>query len=623
MSQPGRLFDPDDGQPTPSLDPARADGEPDAEVDVEPGSRLVRVLPDVSGLTKEFDYVVPARWADRVTVGSMVRIDLHGRRVAGWVVATDVEPKAGLRLRSITKVSSVGPPDEIIELARWAARRWAGRVTPILKTASPHTMVGARPSVRPPKRGAADRVLDPEALDALDGPGAAGVTVVRVSPTDRQWRFAESAAARGNALIVVPGIGTARRLSGHLGRLGHRVHLHPGSWAGGFTGGVVVGSRSAVWAPAAPLDAVVVLDEHDEALQEERNPTWHARDVAIERARRAGVPTVLVSPAPSLVAVDCADRVLTVSRAEERRGWPAIDVVDRRAEEPGRTGLFSSRATSVMRSSSAVVAVLNRRGRAQMLACASCGELVKTEDGEHLMVERDGQLVSPHTGESRPLICAVCTGTTLKRLRLGVTRAAEELERLLGRPVVEISSDTADPGTDRRAAGVEGHPVLLGTEAVLHRDEATDAVVFLDFDQELHAPRYRAAEQAMWLLVRAARMVGGRRSGARIVVQTRSPGHRVLRAAVSADPGRMLDEERSLRRALGFPPAGALAELGGPGAAGFAGSLAAVPGATVLGPRHDGRYLLRADDPTRLADILAATGRPKERVRLAVDPPRA
>ncbi len=612
MSEPARLFDPDEGKP-----------EPEPAV-LQPGERLVRVLPDVSGLAKEFDYIVPARWSDQVQVGSMVRVDLHGRRVAGWVTDVDLEPRPGMSLRSVAKVSSVGPPGEVLELARWAANRWHGRLTPIVKTASPPTMVRAFPRARPESRGPANLgrgAVDPVAADAIAQPG---VTVVRVGPADDQLRFVEAAAAAGNTLVVVPSVGRARWLSGKLGRLGHRVHLQPNGWAAGTTGGVVIGSRSSVWAPTARLGSVLVLDEHDESFQEERIPTWHARDVAIERAARAGVPCVLVSPSPSLVAIERADRVLRVSRQSEREGWPPVEIVDRREDEPGRSGLFSSRVAEVVRDASAAVAVLNRKGRAQMLACGSCGELVKTEDGEFLMIEVDGRLVAPRTGETRPLVCAVCTGTTLKRIRLGVTRAAEELASLVGRPVSEVSSDTG--------AGKSDGGLFLGTEAVLHAGHDAEAVVFLDFDQELHAPRYRAAEQAMWMLVRAARLIGGRRPGARIVVQTRSPEHRVLKAAVAADPSRMLESEQQLRTALGFPPFGALAELGGAGAEEFVAAMAggartepmlSAGSLRVLGPRSDGKYLIRADDPQQLADSLAANERPKQRIRIAVDPPRA
>lgn len=380
---------------------------------------------------------------------------------------------------------------------------------------------------------------------------------------------------------------------------------------------MVLGARSSVWARVDDLTAIVVVDEHDEALQEERNPTWHARDVAIERAARAGIPCHLLSPAPSLAALEAAgDRVVTPPRSVERGGWPIIEVVDRRDDEPGRGGLFSGRVVDAVRGPGAVVAVLNRKGRAVMLACASCGELARTEDGERLMVELDGRLIAPSTGEERPMVCNRCAGTKLKRLRLGVARAAEELAALAGEPVDEL---TGSPGTDPE--GGRRSRVVVGTEAALHQIARSGTVVFLDFDQELLAPRYRAAEQAMGLLVLAARLVGGRGDGGRIVVQTRTPEHRVLRAAVLGDPGLFAAAERELRTPMGWPPYGALAEVSGAGAAEFVGPLGSEPGLAVLGPRDD-RFLVRADDPDRLADALAAAERPAERIRVAVDPPR-
>jgi primosomal protein N' (replication factor Y) len=563
-------------------------------------------------LDKAFDYLVPDHWSEPVEVGTRVRISLQGRRVGGWVVAVDVEPPPGVALRPLAKHSGRGPSADVVDLARWVAHRWHGRWSAVLATASPQRVV--TPSG--PAVGPEDRRL-PAPLDdrAVEAVGAPGVTVVRLAPTADPFPYALAAARLGDALVVVPSLSGAHRLAGTLGRAGGRAALLPRDWAMAAQGGsAVFGARSAALGPVDRLGAVVVVDEHDEALQEERNPTWHARDVAVERARRAGVPCVLVSAAPSLAALAIADRVLVPARAEERAGWPIVDVVDRRREEPGRAGLLSSRLADAARRAERVVCVLNRKGRSRLLACASCGELVRTEDGAHLMVETGGALVSPVTGERRPLVCAVCSGAALRRLRLGVDRVRDELEALLREPVCEITGDAV--------VGDPGARVVVGTEAVLHRAGRADLVAFLDFDQELLAPRYRAAEQAMALLVRAARLAGPRSGGGRVLVQTRTPSHRVLDAAVRADPGRLAAAEEVVRRALGFPPHGALAELSGPGAAELADRLAGGSGLTVLGPRH-GRFLVRAPDPAHLADALAATSRPPARVRVAVDPPRA
>ncbi|MDH3296444.1 MAG: hypothetical protein OER95_19145, partial [Acidimicrobiia bacterium] len=134
------------------------DAQPPTGPAVQPGERLVRVLPDVSGLSREFDYRCPARWAGEIAIGSLVRIDLNGRRVAGWVTAVDVDPLVGMSLAAITRLSSIGPPHEIVELARWASHRWHGRLAPILKAASPPRMVPVRPTARTmPAHGARPR----------------------------------------------------------------------------------------------------------------------------------------------------------------------------------------------------------------------------------------------------------------------------------------------------------------------------------------------------------------------------------------------------------------------------------------------------------------------------------
>jgi primosomal protein N' (replication factor Y) (superfamily II helicase) len=593
VTNTGRLFDPD--------------------LSVALDKSVVRVLPDVSGLDREFDY--RAGPDHPVAVGSLVRVELQHRMVAGWVTALGSEAPAGIELHPIARVSSVGPSADLVDLARWAAIRWSGRLAPVLRAASPPRMVASLPA--PVGRTGPSRPTPPPSEE-----WATGVTVVRQSPNDDALGWLIPLAARGSVLVVTPRVDTARHLGGRLRERGFTVRVHPREWAAAAgRGGVVIGARSAVWARVAELAAIVVLDEHDESLQEERNPTWHARDVAIERARRAGIPCVLLSPCPSLAALALADRSIEPSRTSERAGWPVVEVVDRRGDEPGRGGLFSARTAQVVRGQGTVLAVLNRKGRAVMLSCATCGELARTEDGERLMVEQDGRLRCLATGETRPLVCASCAGTSLKRLRLGVTRAAEELAALAGEPVSELTAGTSPQRPPTR--------VVVGTEAALHQLAAVDTVIFLDFDQDLLAPRFRAAEQAMGLLVLAARLVGPRAApgqptgGGRLLIQTRTPQHRVVRAAVRADPGWLAAEEEKLRRPMGFPPYGALAEISGPGAEGLVAGLLEQPELTVMGPRPDGRYLVRADGPETLAELLRPDRRPSGRVRVAVDPPRA
>jgi primosomal protein N' (replication factor Y) len=319
------------------------------------------------------------------------------------------------------------------------------------------------------------------------------------------------------------------------------------------------------------------------------------------------VPCVLTSPCPSLEALRWGE-LLVPDRAAERAGWPVVDVIDRAREDPLRTDLYSPRLVDLVRSGQQVVCVLNRKGRARLLACGACGELARCERcGAAVGLEE--ALVCRACASTRPPVCLACGSTKLKVRRLGTTRAREDLERLAGVPVGEVTGDSdAVPATS----------VLVGTEAVLRRVDHADAVAFLDLDAELLAPRYRAAEQAMALVARAARLVGGKAGGGRLLLQTRLPRHEVVLAALHGDPSRVSAAEAERREPLGWPPFTAMAHVSGAPAAEY---VARLSGVQVMGPA-DGAFLVRAPDHQSLCDALAAVPRPPGRLRVAVDPRR-
>ncbi len=429
---------------------------------------------------------------------------------------------------------------------------------------------------------------------------------------------------------------------------------------------------SAAYAPLESLCAAVVLDAHDEAYHAEAAPTWCAWEVVAERARRDGAPLALVTPCPTL-DVQRAGKLVVTDRASERRAWPRVEVVDRRGDDP-RTGLFSERVVRLVRwgaestgssSSRRVVCVLNVTGRARLLACGSCKALARCERCKGALSQLQSQtkgaprgLICRRCGLERPYICAECGSTRLVVLRQGVSRVREELEALSGTAVAEVSGKppsqtraglqrAAPPGSGHRAqangaqasgAQASGSPasgspaekVIVGTEAVLHRVERADAVVFLDFDSELMAPRLRAAEEALALLARAARLVArssrgpDRAPGGPLVVQTRMPEHPAIASAVHADPSLLDREEIEVRSMLGLPPFSALARVSGEAADRYGEALRATAPDTVsvVGP-DEGEWRVVAPDHDRLCDLLASVPRPAGRLRVEVDPVRA
>ncbi len=580
---------------------------------------MVRVLPDVAAITKTFDYRVPKEWSGDergvlVRLGTMVRVDLHGRRVAGWIVDTDVEAPEGVALKPLAKLSGLGPPAEVIDLARWAGWRWAGRWSKVLGIASPPRMVHA--DEKPGESGAASG--PPTGLEmAFERP----VVVVRHPPNAPRSEPALEAARRGPALVVCPSVDAARWVARDLRRAGVDVALLPRDWALAAAGGrVVVGARNAVWAPIPDATSIVVLDEQDESLKDERNPTWHARDVALERARRAGVPCVLVSPSPSIEALRTGP-LMKPSRDTERRSWPALTIVDRRDDDPVKSSMLTDAIVPVVRDGADVVCVLNRRGRSRLLACSACGELARCEEHDVPLRIDDSALLCPVDDSERPVVCSHCGSSALKTVRDGVTKVAADLEVLAKRPVTLLDGPGAGVKEGGSRGSLRSSGLFVGTEAALHRVDSADAVVFLDFDQELLAQRYRANEQAFGLLVRAVRLLGGRERDGRLIVQTRMPDHAVLDAALHADPSRLARSEAERRRTLNRPPFCAEALVSGSAGADVVDQLRGRWDLEVRGPL-DSAWLIRADTHEVLCDALAAIEEPRGRYRIEVDPLR-
>ena len=172
-----------------------------------------------------------------------------------------------------------------------------------------------------------------------------------------------------------------------------------------------------------------------------------------------------------------------------------------------------------------VLCISNTTGRARVLACRTCRALVRCEHCDAAVgLADDGQLVCARCLAQRPPVCQECGAGTFANLRPGVTRISEELEAAANRRAVVVTGK--DENLPPRA------DLYVGTEAALYRIEPVDVVAFLEFDSEMLAPRFRASEQAMALIVRAGRLAPT------VMTQTFNPDHEVIRAAVAADPGR-------------------------------------------------------------------------------------
>jgi len=572
---------------------------------------------------------VPEALTKDLVIGSRVRVPLHNRKVTGWVVGLTEDLANGgknivldpARLLPILTVIGRGPSQEIIELGIWATQRWAGRLRAFCVAGSPHKVVSKLPAAR---YSTLHSIIDEDAGDIEWAISQRNTVLLRRGPHADLAHLVAMCASHGPTLVVIPTLYRARMMAAKLRGLGFTVALMPDDWAQGAAGvDVIIGSRSAIWSSAPRLASIVVIDEHDDGLQEERSPTWHARDVAIERAHRLNISCLLITPVPSVTAfVAAGARQRSGDALHEKNDWPEMWVIDRCADERWASSLLSSELIAELHDHSRrIVCVLNTKGRARLLACASCRIIARCEFCDAAVRLTDANIfVCPRCSAERPQVCLSCGAGKFALLKLGINRLREELAAAAGRTVTEVVevSGSGKLGDDFNSAAT----LFVGTEAVLHRVHQADTVVLLDVDAELFAPRYRATEITLSMIVLAARLAQKRADGGRVMLQTHSPQHELFRAIESLEFNTLLNHECDRRRALSMPPFGALAHITGHGTSIFATDLAAnmLVNVATLG---DNEVIVRAASVSDLVTTLQTTPKPKgSRLKIQIDPPR-
>ena len=574
------------------------------------------MVPDVSGIDKVFDYLVPERLLADARVGVRVRVDLHGRRVGGWIVSMGEGPSAEAgsydpsKLVPVAAISGEGVDPAVVELTRWTARHWYGSWRSVLSSASSPR---ARLRTVHARRGASPEIpADEVTAGALELADRGGGLLV-VPPLGSALNAVAALAGRGPVLAVCPTQRMAVLGAAALRRRGFTTALAPDDWEAARSGvDVVIGARSAVWAPCAGISAIVVVDEHDELLHEERAPTWNATDVARERATHAGVPCIVMSAVPSpdsMVASEHATRVVSPARA-----WPMVSVVDLESVPVHGSLLSSDLLESVQTPGITTVCVLNTKGKARLIACKSCRDIQRCPECSSLLSQDDdGSLRCDRCAIDAGSVCVGCGRTAFAVLKGGTAQLVSQVAASSVNTVVEVTADTDD---DWNKANV-----FIGTEAVLYRMPRADVVVFADIDRDLSAPRITAPRETLALIARAARLVG---PSGRVVVQTRQPSHPLMRALSSPDTQASILEwcaaDVAQRRLLGMPPFSSMARLrlAGHRSIEEAGLLAGV-GIAVNDRIIDMRASERRDMDEAVAQVRATFGAD---VRVHADPRR-
>ncbi len=530
------------------------------------------MVPDVSGIDKIFDYLVPDSLAAKAGVGDRVRVDLNGRRVGGWITAlshAEGLTKDGLtvdRLSPVVSVSGRGVDADLVDLTQWAAHEFLGSWRSMLSRASAPRVRARAVNVR---RTMASASAGDAVADAALGLAADGGGLLIVPPCASALAAVAAMASLGPVVVVCPTQRMAVMGAAALRRRGMTTAVVPEEWdaaAGGVD--VVIGARSAVFAPCPQMASVVVIDEHDELHHDERAPTWNSVDVALERARRAGAVCVLTSAVPS--AASMVRHAGSTKVVGTQTPWPRIVVQDLNDVPVARSLLSTAMLDAVTRDSITTVCVLNTKGKARIVVCKACNEMQTCPAcASSLGLDDDQRLHCARCGTDSGAVCLSCGRGSFTVPRGGTAHLAGQLRRSTGRTVVEVTGDADDSWTTGN--------VFVGTEAVLYRIPQADVVVFADIDRDLNAPRITSGREVLSLVARAARLVG--HTGT-VVLQSRVPDHPVLAALSAPDTTegvlRWAESDIDTRRGFSFPPFGVLAELSLPEGSGF-GELPHVP----------------------------------------------
>ena len=600
-----------DNGPVTSAAPAASD-TPDAPA----GYALV--VPELRSILPRdaFTYTVPAALAAAAVPGCRVLVPFGARQVVGHVVERGDAADAGAHgvdARPIDAVLDEPPPllPHLVALARFIADRYRAPLGEVVKAMLPAGVRSQRPGGRRRSPRTTSRALaaigevamEPappltEAQRQAAAPLLAAVHAgvhhrvllhgVTGSGKTEVYLAALTAALsrRRQAIVLVPEISlTPQTIRRFAARFPGRVALiHSGlteaeraaEWRRIRAGDadVVVGSRSAVFAPLPRLGIVVVDEEDAAAYKQDRVPRYHAVEVALELGRLCSVPVVLGSATPRVETFFRAHggdlELLGLPERIGGRSLPPVEVVDLREElHAGNRSPLSLELSRALAESQAQggqsILFLNRRGSATVVLCRDCGEVLTCANCSVSMVlhatRRSCDCHYCGATASIPSHCPSCRSAAMRGLGMGTERLeAEVAERFPRLRLLRMDRDTVQ----RRDAYFDIYErfrrgeadCLIGTQMVAKGWDLAGVrlVGIVNADTALHFPDYRSGEVTFSLLTQVAGRAGRGDEPARVILQTYSPEHYAVRHATTHDYLGFAHEEIRIRRALRFPP---------------------------------------------------------------------
>jgi primosomal protein N' (replication factor Y) len=636
--------------------------------------RLASVYPIVSArsLARLFTYEIE----DEVGKGAVLAIRFGNASRRGVVVDADAEAPADVEPVAAERVLETLPP-ALVDLALWLADYYGSTPARALALIAPQqakrrgerrevTATAGLAAEPPPARLSESQERALARLDTLLASGGGNVLLSGATgsgKTEVYIRACEAALAAGRgAIVLVPEIAlTPQTLGRFRARFGDGVALlHSGLSEAARRdererivsgeASVVVGARSAVFAPLPSLGVICVDEEHDASYKQESDPRYDARTVAAKRAALEGAVAIFGSATPRPESWQALERLELGGRIAAP--LPTVRVVDLRHETgyPLSAPLLTELGRLAEGGGKGIL-LLNRRGVAPALHCRACGVTRRCQNCDvAFTLHGDGTLRCHHCGarEAAAETCPACGSPELARIGAGTQRLERELERHV--PELErirLDADAVAKPQELRAAlerfARAERAVLVGTQMVAkgHHFAGVELAAVVDADTGLGLPDFRAEERTFQLLTQLAGR-SGREAPGRVLVQTFQPESRSVQHAARHDVAGFLAGELERRRALGYPPFRHLVRVlvSGPDQADATRALeelkAGLPEFELLGPapllrlrgKHRAQLVGKTDRPralaSRAAALLAAAAPAMRRVGLSavvdVDP---
>ncbi|MBL8762541.1 MAG: primosomal protein N' [Phycisphaerae bacterium] len=540
----------------------------------------------------------------------------EGRESGEVIGVGEKELLAALSLRSVSALARLVRLG-LLSVTRHEIVKSSGFEMPVLASAEP-------PPVLSPDQAMVVSGIEPRlgkfGVHLLRGVTGSGKTEVYLQ------LLARATAGGGTAIVLVPEISltpqTSQRFVDRFGRddAGAVAVLHSGLSASQRhaawdrvrrgTARIVVGARSAIFAPVERLSLIVVDEEHDHSYKQDQLPRYHARDVAIKRGQIEGCPVILGSATPSLEswanATGTAPKFALWELPTRVTGvsMPEVRIVDLAAErraiavkDPSQANrlhaigpTLEKEIDTTLKDGGQVILLLNRRGFAHYIACPDpkCGWVMRCENCDasmvlHRNVRTDseawmppGGLVMCHHCLARQLLpraCPVCAKPT-NPFGLGTQRLEDELVRKFAArhameagAITRVDRDSMSSAADYfeilRAFSEGQIRIMLGTQMISKGLDFPNVrlVGVIDADTAMHLPDFRATERTFQLVSQVAGRAGRRDSRGTVIVQTMSPGHPAIQLAAKHDYRTFAEQELAIRARAGMPPATRMARI--------------------------------------------------------------